>query len=92
MAEPVRRTVDLTPEQDAFVEAKVASGEYADASDVFREGLERLRENDSATERWLRTEVAEAYDRMEADPSRGVPAKQVFAELRTRNAARRAAE
>jgi antitoxin ParD1/3/4 len=37
-------------------------------------------------ERWLRDEVAPAYDKIKADPKRGVSAKKVFADIRARHA------
>ncbi len=47
-----------------------------------RAGIGALQERDVAVERWLREEVAPAYDSMKADPSRGIPAEQVFATVR----------
>lgn len=41
-----------------------------------------------AMERWLRDEVAPAFDAMIADPSRGISAEQVFADIHTRHAKR----
>jgi Arc/MetJ-type ribon-helix-helix transcriptional regulator len=41
-----------------------------------------LEERDSAVERWLRTEVVQAYDELDADPGSAVPAERVFTELR----------
>jgi hypothetical protein len=35
-------------------------------------------------ERWLRDEVVPVYDAMKADPSRGIPARAVFAKIRAR--------
>ena len=37
-------------------------------------------------ENWLRDEVAPTFDRMQTDPSRAIPAAEVFAALRTRHA------
>lgn len=66
---------------------RVQSGEYASESEVIREGLRALWARDQAIEAWLRGEVAEAYDALAADPSRGVGANA----LRARLAAKRAA-
>ena len=49
---------------------------------------ERRMDSDAALERWLREEVGPAYDAMQADPSRGVTAADVFADIRKRHAAR----
>ena len=38
------------------------------------------------SERWLRDEVVPAFDKMKADPKRGVSAKKVFADIRARHA------
>ena len=78
-----KRTISLPAEHGAFIDAKVASGAYASASEVVRDGLRALQERDAAIERWLRDEVAPAYDRMKADPKRGIPASEAFAKIRT---------
>ena len=66
----------------------MASGAYASASEVVRAGLQALQERDAAVERWLREEVAPAYDAWQADPGRAIPADQVFAEVRAHHAGR----
>lgn len=83
-----KRTIILPSEQATFIDAKVASGAYASASEVVRAGLRALQERDEAVERWLHDEVAPAYDRMQSDPRRGVSAKKVFANIRARHASR----
>ncbi len=52
------------------VRARVESGDYASESEVIREGLRALQARDRALDRWLREDVAEAYDSAKADPSR----------------------
>jgi antitoxin ParD1/3/4 len=88
MSNVQKRTFSLAEEQAEFIDAKVATGQYASASEVVREGLRALKDQDEAIERWLREKVAPAYDAMEADPSRGVPLDTVRAELKARHAAR----
>ena len=83
-----KRTFSLPVEHTAFIDALVSSGAYASGSEVVRAGLRALQERDAAVERWLREEVAPVYDAMKADPARGIPAEQVFAELKARHAAR----
>jgi antitoxin ParD1/3/4 len=56
-------------------------GEYASESELLREGLRALRDRERALERWLGTEVAAAYDELEADPSLAVPIEDVRARL-----------
>lgn len=41
-----------------------------------------------ASDAWLRTEAAAAYDALEADPTRGIPAEDVRAEFEAKWAAR----
>ncbi|MBX9699746.1 MAG: type II toxin-antitoxin system ParD family antitoxin [Acetobacteraceae bacterium] len=83
-----KRTVSLPPEQTRYIDALVASGAYATASEVVRAGLRALQERDAAVERWLREEVVPAFDEMQADPGRGIPAEQVFADIRALHAQR----
>jgi len=44
--------VSLTPELEKFVEDKVRSGLYSNASEVIREGLCLLKERDELRENW----------------------------------------
>jgi antitoxin ParD1/3/4 len=81
-----KRTVSLPKEHAAYIDRLVASGSFASASEVVRAGLRALQERDQAVERWLREEVAPAYDAMRADPARGLALDAVFDEIRTRHA------
>lgn len=87
MAATEKRTFSLPAEQAAFIDSLVDRGTYATGSEVIRAGLRALQERDAAIQRWLREEVAPTYDRMKADPSRGISAKEVFARARARHAA-----
>ena len=44
--------VSLTPELEKFVDGKVESGLYNNASEVVREGLRLLKEHDEIRVRW----------------------------------------
>lgn len=44
--------VSLTPELEKFVEGKVQSGLYNNASEVVREGLRLLKEHDEIRFKW----------------------------------------
>lgn len=88
MSATAKRTVSLPEEQSAFIDAKVATGDYASASEVVRAGLRALKERDEAVERWLREEVAPTVDAMAADPGRAVAADEVRRALAARHATR----
>lgn len=88
MSATAKRAFSLPAEQAAFIDQLVERGTYASASEVVRAGLRALQERDAAIERWLREEVAPVFDRMKADPTRGMPASEVFAEIRALHAAR----
>ena len=83
-----KRTISLPAEQARYIDALVASGAYASASEVVRAGLRALQERNAAVERWLREEVVPVAAAMQADPGRGIPAEQVFAEIRALHAQR----
>ena len=61
---------------------KVSSFAYASGSEVVRASLRALQERDEVIERWLREQVAHAYDAIKNDPERGIDAKQVISEIR----------
>jgi antitoxin ParD1/3/4 len=88
MSSSEKRTFSLPAEQASYIDALVASGNYASASEVVRAGLRALQERDAAVERWLREEVVPVYDAMQADPSRGIPADHVLTAIRQRHARR----
>ena len=44
--------VSLTPELESFVDGKVESGLYNNASEVVREGLRLLKEHDEIRVKW----------------------------------------
>ena len=87
-----KRTISLPPAQASYIDALVEADTYASVSEVVRAGLRALQERDAAVERWLREEVAPAYDAIQADPSRGIPLAQVRETLRARYAAYRDVE
>lgn len=83
-----RRTVSLPAEQADYIDRLVESGEYGSASEVVRAGIRALQQHDRAIEHWLRTEVAETYDRVKAGTERMIPIEEVLAELQKRRAER----
>lgn len=88
MAASEKRTFSLPSEHAAFIDGLVSSGAYASGSEVVRAGLRALQERDAAVERWLREQVAPAYDRMKADPDRGITREQMAERAAKRHAAR----
>ena len=88
MAASEKRTFSLPAEQAAFIDAQVASGAFATASEVIRAGLRALQERDAAVERWLREEVAPTYDRWMADPAGALSPEDMAERMRQRHAAR----
>lgn len=81
-------TVALPDDLADLVEAKIASGDYADESEIVRDGLALLQERDAAFERWLREEVAAAYDEDLANPQAAIPAEEIMARLQERRRVR----
>ena len=80
--------VDLPGEQVAYIDDLVQSGRYSSSSEVVEAGLRALRDRDAATDEWLRRDVVPVMKAMRADPGRGLPAQEVFDEIRTLHAHR----
>ncbi|MEI9813501.1 MAG: type II toxin-antitoxin system ParD family antitoxin [Acidobacteriota bacterium] len=62
------RNVNLTEHLDRFVDARVSSGRFSNASEVVREGLRLLEQRereDRAKIEWLRSAAKEGIDSME---------------------------
>jgi antitoxin ParD1/3/4 len=59
----MKRTISLPEDQVSFIDAKVAWGDYASASEVIRAGLRALNERDEAVERWLAGSLAQRPSR-----------------------------
>ena len=57
-------SITVTLEQAKMVANKVASGQYATESEVFRDGLRTLVARDQALETWLRDIIIPEYDRV----------------------------
>jgi len=80
-------SITIPNDMAEMIRAKVRSGEYASESEVFRDGLRALGARDRALEKWIHDEVAPAYDRMKADPSRGITLEETRRRLEARFAA-----
>ena len=88
MSGVAKRTFSLPKEHADFIDAKVASGDYASGSEVIREGLRALQARDAAIERWLREEVVPTALEMKAHPESGIPIGDVMKGIRTLHAER----
>ncbi len=81
--------VSLTPTLEKYVQAKVKSGRYGSASEVVRNAIRALQvqeKEQAARLKQLRTRIERGLTQAEA--GEGVPAEQVFADLRPRTRAR----
>lgn len=85
MASPSKRSFSLPAEQAEYIDAMVATGAYASASEVVRAGLRALQERDGVVEDWMKRDVLRTHDAMQANPARAIPAAEVFAALRARH-------
>ncbi|SNS25241.1 MULTISPECIES: type II toxin-antitoxin system ParD family antitoxin [unclassified Azospirillum] len=81
MALSATRSVPVPEDMGSFVDDLVARGDYADAADVIRAGLQALRDREDTVEQWLRDEVAPTFDAMKANPARGIGAGEVEAAI-----------
>lgn len=81
--------VSLTPKLEKYIQSKVKTGRYTSASEVVREAL-RLLEQDDEREREMQKFRAE-LDRgiAEADAGLTIDGEEVFAKLRERSRLRR---
>jgi antitoxin ParD1/3/4 len=79
------KNISLPEGLEAYVDAKVASGEYAHASEVMRDGLRMLMRAEAEKLEWLRNAVAQGV--ADADAGDLLPAKEVFAEVKRRGRA-----
>lgn len=73
--------VSLTPELEQFVDGKVESGLYNNASEVVREGLRLLKEHDEIRVKW-REQIERGW--MQAQRAEFVDGPKAMAEGRER--------
>lgn len=76
-------SISLPNDMADVVKSKVAAGDYANESEVIRDGLRALLVRDRAAENWLCNEVGTAYDELKANPARAVTVDQVRTRLAT---------
>jgi antitoxin ParD1/3/4 len=84
--------VSLTPELEEMINQKVESGLYNSASEVIREGLRLLKEQDDLRrirQEELRREVLKGYEQSQRGESRPLDVEAIKAKGRKRLAARK---
>ncbi len=74
------RNINLTPEMDQFVDAKLRSGQYANASEVLRAGLRALERD----EREDQAKLEALRDAIESGIESGVAKGDPIGRLRVR--------
>jgi antitoxin ParD1/3/4 len=80
------RNVNLTPELDQFITAKIESGRYENASEVVRAALRHLEREEQEYE----TKMAALIKALDEGLASGIAEGDVFARVRaTRNCAAR---
>jgi antitoxin ParD1/3/4 len=77
--------VSLTPELEQFVQTKVESGLYNNASEVIREGLRLLKEHDEIRLKW-REQIERGW--AQAQAGQLIDGPRVMAEIKSRLRAR----
>jgi antitoxin ParD1/3/4 len=82
-------SADLGEKLEAVVADLVANGRYNSKSEVLREGVRLVQEREARLAE-LQKMLQQGID--ELDAGRGIPAEEVFAELRARYAGKQAAE
>lgn len=84
MSKVVKRTFSLTEEQAKFIDEKVQNGEYATASEVVRESIREMQDDNAAIERWLRKDVLPVLDRVRSGRAETHTPQEVRRHLRER--------
>jgi len=72
------RNISLPKELDQFIEAKVASGEYAHYSEVVRDAVRDFMDAESQKLEWLREAIRVGVE--EADRGELIPIEQIRVE------------
>jgi len=78
------RNINLTPQMDTFVDAKIRSGQYANASEVLRAGLRALEQAELAEEAKLHALRSALQAGEESGIAEGDVPAEVFERIRRR--------
>ena len=79
-------TITLPPALDQLVQHKVASGLFADASEVIGEALRRQYAGDEVMD-WVRNEACRGFEQLDAGESVELTREELFRHLHQRHAA-----
>lgn len=82
-----RLSIEVTEELAEIVDARIASGRNASASEVIQEALELLAEQEAPLEESEERELAASYDEWNANPTGGYTVEEVRALLEERRGA-----
>jgi Arc/MetJ-type ribon-helix-helix transcriptional regulator len=75
----------LTKQDEELIEKHLSTGQFADAADVVRTGLEILDSIQGQRERWLREDISRRLDEAERDPVKMQRLDTVFRNLESRH-------
>lgn len=79
--------ISISEHNQAWIRRKMASGNYASADEVINVALDLLERLDPEMEReWADMRESVRQGKAESDAGLGIPAEEVFDELRRRNA------
>ena len=81
MAANQQLLITLPSEMADLLHRKVASGKYANESEVISDSLTLLEDHEEALEQWLREDVVPACIEFEANRSSGILAADLHSEL-----------
>jgi antitoxin ParD1/3/4 len=76
-------SIALGAHYEKFLKELVDEGRHNNDSEVVRAGLRMLEDHEAGRARWIREELPGRLAAHLADPSTGIPAEEVHAELRT---------
>jgi antitoxin ParD1/3/4 len=91
MRDTTSLSIALPDDLAQMVKDKVASGAYANESEVIQEGLRALQTRDAGIKGWLEESVLPVYDRVARGDEKLIAADDVFSGLASRYRARRKA-
>lgn len=79
----VKREIELSEEDAAFIEERVKAGEGR-ADEVVGSAIKMLREHEAYIDRWIEEEVMPTYERWKAGKEKVYTSEEVFDRLEKR--------